>query len=1097
MINKKQLNLLAKKLLTGFIVFLSFYLIVSWDYGKVKWRKFDTNIKSEQVKINTYKAVKVKSNKIDEVLRPTRSLYTNLKTVRKRLKPLSSNFLENITIETRELLKGERLKFPGFYFKDNTTENIKYIDKAHGFFSNLIVSVVEDDNGYLWVASEHNGLIKTNGTYFWHFKKKQGLKSNSITKLFKDSKNRIWICWDKGLAYLKDGKISFVKNRKLDDTRVRRIREDKQNRIWIATEKHGLFMFNEQKRQVEVYDKRRGLPTNDIDDIVFEGKNIRYIASQMGGLSIIEKDSILTISDKDKGVFEFSPIALHKSKNKLWIGSFSGCYFYLKNNEFYKVKFSDGYERCFDIEENKFGIWFANYSSGMILLQKDGNVHLYSTNSGLVGRNAYDFSFDHNNNVWVADPFNGLSLIIPSPFSEKHDFGQAITSFCKGLENDLWIAHNGMKVNHVEKNENTYFDIKPEKGLFSINHSWDLLADEKGSIWHSTHGNGIARYFNEKYTVFEFKSGNFISDLTNDKKDIWFSTIDEGIRKFNHATNSFQIFSTKNGLLSNAVKTSRIDKSGRIWICTDKGINIIYKNKIGQLTAKDGLSSNDVNNVSFDRFSNVWVATEDAGITLLMQNNLVKKFDTQNGLIFDRVLNVFHDSKGRSWAITTSGLSCFEYIKAKHDFEITNYGIDYGSFMLDFTGAVIESRNGKINFGCSKGYVEFDPYFLQDHPSSAIYNLEAILIDGVSVSNLNKPIEVLTNQEVLIDASFINWGNSKKDKVSYALQMVGEKDTTWINVRQNELLELQNLSNGKYVLYFKVNSDDKVEVAKGPVFVLRAPWYASIWFYVLCLILLALIVMLFVKYRLQYLKEKQNELEKIVKERTDELESEKIELSKAFFEIENSNKEKDILIYEMHHRVKNNLQTISTLLDLQMRTIKNRDGVSAIKDAVRRITAMSSSHELLYSSEDLLKINFKTFLKNIISSQEVLLISSDSKLAIHYFIDDFQVDFSNYISIGMIVSEAISNSVKHAFEGVEYPEIKIVATHENGNCILSIIDNGNGFIDEEIKQLKKGIGLKLMHIFTKKINGNLEIIHPETGVEVKIVFPCMNQFKEI
>lgn len=1094
-IKVKPLNLLARILLRCLVLGTLFYFMESLNYDTFHWRQIDLNVKPEQPKLNTYKAVQTKKYTLERSYQPKISLYSNLKIVHKRLMPCSSKFLEKIKIESTDLQKVEKLKFPGFFFKDNSTENIKYIDKAHGFFSNLILSVVEDEKGYLWVASEHNGLVKTNGTYYWHYKKKHGLKSNSVTKLFRDSKNRIWICWDKGVAFLIDGKIFYVINKRLDDSKVKRIREDKQNRIWIATEKYGLFMFDEKKKRVEVFDKSRGLPTNDIDDIYFEGRNRKYIASQMGGLYILESDSIVVVSDKDKGVFEFSPLTLHKSKDKLWIGSFSGCFFYMKNNKFYKVKFSELYERCFDIKENKLGVWFANYSSGIILLKKNGEIHKYTTNSGLVGRNSFNFSFDHNNNVWVADPFNGLSIIIPSPFIEKHDLGQSITKFCKGLGQEIWIAHNGANVSRVENNENTYIDVKPGRGVFSINHSWDLLTDVDGSIWQSTLGNGVVRLLNGTYTVYTFNQGNYINDLTKDKKNIWFSTYDDGIRKWSEATNSFQLITKENGLLSNTVKTSALDKKGRIWVCTNKGINIISKDKIGYLTQREGLSSNDVNTVSFDKFSNAWVATEDAGITLITKKNEIKKYNSQNGLIFDRVLNVFHDSQGRSWAITTSGLSCFQYRKAKQDYEITNYGINYGSFMLDFTGAVIENEKGKISFGCSKGYIEFDPYFYEKISSEVKYNLEGILIDEMPVSDFGKPIKVLTNQQINVDASFTNWGDLKNDTIFYAVYHEGDGDTIWMCLKLNELLKVQNLKTGTYTLLFKLNSKDKPKILSGPVFSLSAPWYFSVWFYALSAILLLVLVLKFIKYRLRYLKEKQNELEKTVKERTDELVREKVELSKAIVEIENSNKEKDILIYEMHHRVKNNLQTISTLLDLQMRTIKNRDGVSAIRDAVRRISAMSSSHELLYSSEDWLKINFKTFLKDIISSQEILLISDDSKLSIHYNIEDFQVDFSNYISIGMIVSEAISNSVKHAFDGVENPSINIVAIHKNGYCILSIIDNGIGFIDEEVKGLKKGIGLKLMRIFTKKINGELEIIHPDIGVEVKIIFPCMNQIK--
>ena len=185
------------------IILLSSILLGSKFNNLFTWRKFNGKGEIENpqfVKQNTWIKSKVS---LPSENRPVITEYNNLVISHNELKPLSNKFKEKVHFESNVLSMPSRVDFPRFSFKDNHTENIRYLDKAHGLFSNSIMSVCEDDKGYIWIASETEGLVKTNGTYSWNFKKKHGLKSNSIIRLFNDSKNRIWICWEKGVSYLR------------------------------------------------------------------------------------------------------------------------------------------------------------------------------------------------------------------------------------------------------------------------------------------------------------------------------------------------------------------------------------------------------------------------------------------------------------------------------------------------------------------------------------------------------------------------------------------------------------------------------------------------------------------------------------------------------------------------------------------------------------------------------------------------------------------------------------------------------------------------------------------------------------------------------
>lgn len=1021
--------------------------------------------------------------------RPVITEYNNLIITHNELKPLSNKFKEKVLFESNVLSTPSRVEFPRFSFKDNHTENIRYLDKAHGLFSNSIMSVCEDEKGYIWIASENEGLVKTNGNYSWNFKKKHGLKSNTSIRLFKDSKNRMWICWEKGVSYLFENKLYTIQNKTLSQSTLSRIREDKQGNIWLGTEENGLFKLTGS--YLELYNIERGLSSNNISDIAFDNSSVIYITCIDRGLNILlkGKSDIKIIKDKDSIAFEFSPISLLKVKDKLWIGSFAGAQFYWKDDKMYKVKFKKVFERCFEMIENEYGIWFADYSSGMQLLKKDGTIHSFEKAHGLVDRNAFSFVIDRNKNVWVADPFYGLSLISISPFRAKKELGNYIVRMIKTSSGDILGAHNGLGISRVKNNEFQLINIKQGKGIYTVDHSWDIEEDIDGSFWVSTHGMGIAKLNEENFNLYFFDKGQLITDITKgENNDFWFSTGEHGIRQWSSKDKKFRLFTSKDGLSSNNVRASMLDHSNRLWISTDKGINVRWGDKIAYLNKTKGLASDDINNVMEDTKGRYWVSTNDAGVNLITQSGILH-FDQSTGLINDRVLSIYNSSEKVTWVITTSGLTRLTET-ATLKFKKENFGVNYGGFMLDFTGGTFKKENGKILFFTSQGYVEFDPYFLKNHKPIINWNIEKILIDNVASNSSSKLFSVLKNENLVIESSLLNWRYKENSEYSFAMLEKNSEDTTWVQTKMNERIRPETKQIGEYQLLYQVNTNGEQIIFSGPIFKIVNPWYQSVWFYVICSVIFVLFIYLLFRWRLKNIRKKKGQLEEIVKQRTVELEIEKNELAIAYEAIENQSKEKDVIIYEIHHRVKNNLQTITTLLDMQIRRLSNQESVSVLQDTIRRISAMSTSHNLLYASDDFSRINLNKFLHELISSHEIFMFDNSSRLSIEYQIEDVAITMTDCISLGMIVSEVISNSIKHAFEDVESPEIRITAKQINDNCILTISDNGIGIADQFLEENKGGLGLRLIRIFTTKLKGQIEIERMEVGTQVTVTFMC-------
>lgn len=1030
----------------------------------------------------------IKSKKaLPQENRPVITEYTNLNITYKKLEPLTNQFEEKLIFKSVPLSTPTKLEFPDFSYKDNHTENIRYVDKAHGLFSNSIMSILEDEKGYIWIASEIDGLLKTNGDYCWNFKKSNGLKSNSIIRLFLDSKNRKWICWDKGVSYLSNNRLYHIANKTLSNSTLSRIREDKNGDIWFGTEENGLFKMSNNK--LECFNKKRGLASNNISDVAFDDSNIIYVTNVDKGLNIINGNSIQQIKDKDSPIFEFSPISMLMVKDKLWIGSFAGSQFYWKNNKMYKVKFKKSFERCFEMIENEFGIWFADYSSGMQLLKKDGTIHSYEKAHGLVDRNAFSFIIDRNKNIWVADPFFGFSMITISPFRAKKELGNYIVKMISSTSGDRLLAHNGLGVSRVKKNDFELINIRQGKGIFTVDHSWDIMEDVDASFWVSTHGMGIAKMNDKNFNISQFKSGQTITDIEKGtNNDFWFSTNESGIRQWSFEKKQFKLYGVKDGLSSNNVRSSTLDHLNRLWICTDKGIDILWRNKVAHINKKQGLASDEINNIAEDSQGRYWISTNDAGVNLISGNEILH-FNQANGLINDRVISVYCGSEKETWIITTSGLTRLTEI-GPLKFKKESFGLNLGGFMLDFTGGTFKEENGKILFFTSQGYIEYDPYFLLSKKPSVLWNIEKIIINDKKEVPVTYKLHLLKNESIVVESSLLNWGFKNSSNYYFAVVEDKSLDTNWIQTEVNEKIKLDTKFTGEYQLFYRVNTNGRKLIFSGPNLIIENPWYQTRMFYLLCLILVILLIYALFKWRLNSIQKKKLLLESIVLQRTDELQIEKNELAIAYQAIENQSNEKDVIIYEIHHRVKNNLQIITSLLDMQMRRISNKESVSILQDTIRRISAMSTSHNLLYASDDFSRINLSKFLQELISSHEIFMFDNSSKINIDYEIDDFSLTMTDCISLGMIVSEVISNSIKHAFENIENPTIKITAVYENSNCVLTISDNGVGIGDEYLNGSSGGLGLRLIRIFATKLKGTIEILKLNQGTSVTVSFKC-------
>lgn len=224
-----------------------------------------------------------------------------------------------------------------------------------------------------------------------------------------------------------------------------------------------------------------------------------------------------------------------------------------------------------------------------------------------------------------------------------------------------------------------------------------------------------------------------------------------------------------------------------------------------------------------------------------------------------------------------------------------------------------------------------------------------------------------------------------------------------------------------------------------------------------------------------------------------ELKLSKIQLQKAL-------EEKEMLLKEIHHRVKNNLMIISSLLELQSHYIKDKTDLDFFKESKNRADSMALIHERLYQSKDLKKIDFDNYIRTLTGDLFNAYVTDSDEITLIVNVEDIMLDINAAIPLGLIITELFTNSLKYAFpSSLENP----LAIHENygkeDNLIyidfrkkedeftLIIKDNGIGFPKGLDYNNTDSLGLELVSSLTKQINGDINL-NNSNGTEFKISF---------
>lgn len=198
--------------------------------------------------------------------------------------------------------------------------------------------------------------------------------------------------------------------------------------------------------------------------------------------------------------------------------------------------------------------------------------------------------------------------------------------------------------------------------------------------------------------------------------------------------------------------------------------------------------------------------------------------------------------------------------------------------------------------------------------------------------------------------------------------------------------------------------------------------------------------------------------------------------------------EKEVLLKEVHHRVKNNMQVISSILNLQSSYVSDESALSILRESQDRIKSMSFVHESLYQSKTLSEVNFAEYIQNIVRNLYHSYANPEKRIELIFELDKIDLNLDTSIPCGLIINEIVSNSLKYAFEGRDSGKLIVrFSKQDDGLLNLMITDDGIGLPKDFDIETAESLGLQLVTTLATQISGELEI-DTEAGTSIGVKF---------
>jgi len=979
----------------------------------------------------------------------------------------------------------------------------KWLTVQQGLSSPEVFCGLQDSLGFIWFGTR-NGLNRYDGKNFQHYNTQSGtLRSNIVAQIATDNGRKLYIQYGvQGHSRLPFGDIDVMdiitgEVKPLAKVFPKLPFEEKKI-YWIAND-----------------------GTKDIFFLTFEPFQLWKYNDQHGfKLVLTMKDWI----DKTQRFSDLTGPFNYFNKGEAVLGMRKSSIYHISSKGIKRHLLTDlGATTLTTInKQNQIGFHYTNPSVsdgkfGTIL--QNGNVVYTQPPSITFKKIVKEPSVTNNDTTCLFNiPDSGI-YFHNGRLTEKivdayqfEDFANLqIHANFRDRENLLWICTSlGVFQVKIVANKFTHYFSKSQQKLVTNNQARGIFVDDDGTIYGNIWDHifrqkddkvlaanaGEILYGLEKYDDKIFSSGYYLQQF-NARQNLFLKIRSahtgreilsvlpyndtlillgcvEQVYRFNPKANRLTMVKDKKGnneYMPNFVYRFIRNEDGTVWAVAESGLYLIPVT--GTFTQIYSYGSTDkfrfpfknLMDVYIDKKGIYWLATNGDGLYRWdKQLNQFKQYSIAQGLPSNVLYRIESDAKNNLWISSDNGLIHFNPSNANIYVFTTKDGLSHNEFnrMSSY-----RAKDGRLFFGGMNGINAFHPSDFVGYSTEKDIPVRLISFQqfsGVEDKLLDKTKQVLQQGKIVLEPDDIFFTIEYRlldfeDNIHrYAYKIEGQ-DKTWNYTTENSI-RVSGLPSGKYKLIIRAQTIaggfSNIELVY-PIEVI-APFYMRPWFQILILLCLLGAITLFVKIRTATLVRDKMQLEIKVANRTAQLQK--------------TLSERELLLKEIHHRVKNNLQIISGLLDLQKEEIVHEDSKAVFSEGQSRVKSIALIHQNLYQNEDLANIKFSDFVQDLAIQVAEVFEHYDRKMKTSFDLDDYMFDIDTAVPLALILNELLTNSYKYASKAESVGNIFIKVNQSGiGNYLLIYKDDGPGLKDAVSFDTAGTLGLRLIKGLAEQLYG--------------------------
>lgn len=1013
------------------------------------------------------------------------------------------------------------------------------------FSSSQLMAITQDSVGYLWIGAVQ-GLYRFDGqsisTYQHVANDPNSLPGSKIDKLFVDRGKNIWICTNGGLCKYNPELDNFspiiteANLRGASGLYISAIAEDNSGQLYIASQSTIYKLDNSQN----LFSKVTELKEGKINALVFDDQNNIWIgASYNGGLFYFNQKenqltSYLNNPNSEQSISNTEIIDIALVNGNLWIATYGGGVdTYNPELKSFKHYISPNYFENFSLSiyaDSKKNIWICTLGGLKLFDPSTESFYNYyhePNNPKSLRKNLWRFYEDKQGNYWTVQSIGGISFA-KSNNQFKHFNSQSanfwrtsennITAISNDSNGNLWIGnyYNGIDIFYWKENKiDRYIHKDNDRTSLGNGTIHTIFQDSKHQMWVGSNMGGLQQFNPESKNFDTYTNNpndtmsianNDIRSISEDSNgDIWCIVHGRGVDRFDTLTKTFHHYNTKNNRLSNDYAFQvLIDSKENLWVTTVYGLNLLKK---GELIFKafvsvpndsTSINGNEIHSIHEDQKHNIWVTTSEGLNKYNPENENFTRYSS--GLRNKNIVSIISDRKSNIWISTTSGISKFDPLTNK----FINFDQSDGLLSKEYysQSSFIDDEN-TIFFGGMDGIDSFNPDSLQKalqqpkliFTDFRVFNKSILFLNDSNI--IDKHIShakniVIKYQQNSISFHFQGLDLTNSDKITYAYKLDGF-DKDWINAEKKMEASYTNLEPGKYTFRVKAKYEDGEWSKKELSVELRIlpSWWMTIWFKILVGLIILTATFGAFYWRIKLLNNQKEKLEKLVIERTDEIQNKNDQLRAL-------NSTKDKLFSIISHDLRSPFNTILGFQDLLLSDyyeLSDTDRLGMIRQVNTTTNHVYDLVENLLNWSRVQTDNIhpqpvKLKLKEVILKKPDLyrLIAESKGIALNYELPDALIAYADIHVLETSLRNLTNNAIKFTPTG---GNILIKASQQNDVIKIMVIDSGTGMTQEQMDNLfdlektqsksgtngekGSGLGLLLCKEFVEKNKGILTV----------------------